>query len=146
MSLTLTDALGIVIAALDGAAVGLQREWSGHATGQSARFAVMAVVILPVLPAGPYGPLGGLRPRQLWLTVLFCSGLSFAGYLARRAVGPGRGYPIAGNARRHHFLDQRDALFRADQPKRNEHKLATSVRRNWRFGGDVCGCWWRRLG
>lgn len=208
MSLNLTDAVGILIAALGGAAVGLEREWSGHATGPNARFAgirtftlmgllaglagwlwsnglqlpavlllsgcaalivaayiaasrvevdgtteiaalvvlgsgvvagmhelrlasatmaittlllaeksklhnfvrwiddttlhaafrfaVMAVVILPILPSGPYGPLGGIRPRQLWLTVLFFSGLSFAGYLARRAVGSGRGYLIAG--------------------------------------------------
>lgn len=53
-----------------------------------ARFAVMALVILPLLPEGPYGPLGGVRPRELWALVLFFSGLSFAGYIARRAVGP----------------------------------------------------------
>ena len=81
MALDLTDALGILIAALGGAAVGLEREWSGHATGPGARFA---------------GPLGGVRPRQLWVTVLFFSGLSFARYLTRRAVGSQRGYPIAG--------------------------------------------------
>ncbi len=40
------------------------------------RFAVMAVVILPLLPEGPFGPLGGIRPRALWLLVLFFSGLS----------------------------------------------------------------------
>jgi uncharacterized membrane protein (DUF4010 family) len=62
----------------------------------AARFAVMAVVILPLLPAGPYGPLGGIRPRELWMLVLFFSGLSFAGYVARRSVGAARGYPIAG--------------------------------------------------
>jgi uncharacterized membrane protein (DUF4010 family) len=60
------------------------------------RFAVMAVVILPILPTGPYGPLGGIRPRQLWAMVLFFSGISFVGYIARRSVGPNRGYPIAG--------------------------------------------------
>lgn len=60
------------------------------------RFAVMAVVILPLLPEGPFGPLGGIRPRQLWLLVLFFSGLSFAGFLARRAVGVKHGYPLAG--------------------------------------------------
>jgi uncharacterized membrane protein (DUF4010 family) len=60
------------------------------------RFAVMAVVILPILPAGPYGRLGGIRPRQLWAMVLFFSGLSFAGYIARRWMGSNRGYPIAG--------------------------------------------------
>ncbi len=60
------------------------------------RFAVMAVVILPLLPRGPYGPWGGVRPRELWLLVLFFSGLSFAGYLTRRAVGSRHGYPLAG--------------------------------------------------
>ncbi len=62
----------------------------------AARFGVMAVVILPLLPEGPYGPLGGVRPRELWLLVLFFTGLSFAGYLARRTVGMRRGYPMAG--------------------------------------------------
>lgn len=62
----------------------------------AARFAVMAVVILPLLPDGPYGPWGGLRPRTLWLLVLFFSGLSFAGYLARLCVGGALGYPVAG--------------------------------------------------
>jgi uncharacterized membrane protein (DUF4010 family) len=60
------------------------------------RFAVMAVVILPLLPEGPYGPLGGVRPRQLWTLVLLFSGLSFAGYIARRIVGAQRGYAVAG--------------------------------------------------
>ncbi len=60
------------------------------------RFAIMAAVILPLLPAGPYGPLGGIRPRQLWALVLFFSALSFAGYVARRVAGRGRGYALAG--------------------------------------------------
>jgi uncharacterized membrane protein (DUF4010 family) len=62
----------------------------------AARFAVMAAVILPLLPEGPYGPLGGVRPRELWLLVLFFSGLSFAGYVARLLVGATRGYALAG--------------------------------------------------
>ena len=60
------------------------------------RFAVMALVVLPLLPEGPYGPFGGIRPRELWALVLFFSGLSFAGYLARRVVGPDRGYFVTG--------------------------------------------------
>lgn len=60
------------------------------------RFGVMALVILPLLPEGPYGPLGGIRPRELWSLVLFFSGLSFAGYVARRIAGPGRGYLLTG--------------------------------------------------
>lgn len=62
----------------------------------AARFAVMAAVVLPLLPTGPFGPLGGVRPRDLWVAVLFFSGLSFAGYVARRLVGASRGYAIAG--------------------------------------------------
>ena len=60
------------------------------------RFAVMAVVLLPLLPPGPYGPFGGVRPRELWLFVLFFSGISFAGYLARLFVGARHGYLVAG--------------------------------------------------
>lgn len=60
------------------------------------RFAVMALVVLPLLPEGPYGPLGGVRPRELWALVLFFSALSFAGYVARRVVGPGHGYLVTG--------------------------------------------------
>jgi uncharacterized membrane protein (DUF4010 family) len=60
------------------------------------RFGVMALVILPLLPSGPYGPLGGIRPRELWALVLFFSGLSFLGYVARRAVGSGQGYFATG--------------------------------------------------
>jgi len=62
----------------------------------AARFGVMAMVVLPLLPEGPIGPFGGIRPRELWLLVLFFTGLSFAGYLARRLFGAGRGYPLAG--------------------------------------------------
>ena len=60
------------------------------------RFAVMALVVLPLLPEGPYGPFGGVRPRELWMLVLFFSGLSFAGYLARRLIGPDHGYLVTG--------------------------------------------------
>ncbi len=67
-----------------------------HELRAAARFAVMAVVILPLLPQGPYGPAPGIRPRELWLWVLFFSAISFAGYLARRAVGAHAGYPLAG--------------------------------------------------
>lgn len=60
------------------------------------RFALMAIVILPLLPEGPYGPLGGVRPRELWILVLFFSGLSFFAYVIRSIVGTGHGYVIAG--------------------------------------------------
>ena len=56
----------------------------------------MALVVLPLLPEGPYGPFGGIRPRELWALVLFFTGLSFAGYLARRLAGPDHGYLVTG--------------------------------------------------
>jgi uncharacterized membrane protein (DUF4010 family) len=59
-------------------------------------FGVMAIVILPLLPEGPVARLGGLKPRELWLLVLFFSGLSFIGYLARRLFGADRGYEVTG--------------------------------------------------
>lgn len=60
------------------------------------QFAVLALVVLPLLPDETFGPLGGIRPRALWIVVLIFSGLNFAGFLARRAVGPERGYGITG--------------------------------------------------
>lgn len=62
----------------------------------SAHFAVMALVVMPLLPTGPFGPLGGIRPRELWALVLFFSGLSFVGYVARRFVDTRRGYLVTG--------------------------------------------------
>lgn len=60
------------------------------------RFGVMAVVILPLLPEGPFGPGAGFRPRTLWMAVLIFSGLSFAGYIARKSLSGTTGYPVAG--------------------------------------------------
>jgi len=60
------------------------------------RFAVMALVILPLLPEGPYPPLGIVRPRQLWMLVLFFSGLSFLGDVLNRVVGPQSGALLSG--------------------------------------------------
>jgi uncharacterized membrane protein (DUF4010 family) len=60
------------------------------------RFGVMAVVILPLLPEGPFGPGAGFRPRTLWMAVLVFSGLSFAGYIARKSLSGTTGYPVAG--------------------------------------------------
>lgn len=59
-------------------------------------FAVMALVVLPLLPVGPFGPWGGIRPRELWALVLFFSGLSFLGYVARRIFDSRRGYLVTG--------------------------------------------------
>lgn len=89
------------------------------------RFAVMAVVILPLLPQGPYGPLGGVRPRQLWTLVLFFSGLSFVGYIARNLVGTRRGYPIAGVIGG--LISSTNVTFTFARLSRNEASAATPL-------------------
>jgi uncharacterized membrane protein (DUF4010 family) len=75
---------------------GLVRRIDDVGLRSGVRFAVMALVVLPLLPAGPYGPFGGVRPRALWALVLFFSGLSFAGHVARRLVGSSHGYLVTG--------------------------------------------------
>lgn len=60
------------------------------------RFAAMALVVLPLLSEGPFGPFDAVRPRRIWLLVLFFSGLSFLGYITRRIVGPRAGHFMAG--------------------------------------------------
>lgn len=57
MDLVLADVVGIFIAALGGAAVGLEREWSGHASGPNARFAGIRTFTLLGLLAGLAGTL-----------------------------------------------------------------------------------------
>ena len=69
----------------------LVRRIDDQALRASARFAAMACIVLPLLPVGPYGPLDAIRPRELWAFVLFFSGLSFVGWLTRRAIGPRQG-------------------------------------------------------
>ncbi len=56
-----------------------------------ARFAIIAGAIWPFLPDGLYGPYDAWNPRQLWLVVVFVTGLSFAGYVASRIFGKEKG-------------------------------------------------------
>ena len=60
------------------------------------QFAVLAVVVLPLLPPGPYFGSLAFQPRSLWAIVLVLTGLNFIGFLARRAVGPARGFGLVG--------------------------------------------------
>lgn len=64
--------------------------------GAALRFAVLALVVLPLLPPGPFGPFNSIRPRTLWSVVLFLSGITFAGYISRRALGTTAGYGLTG--------------------------------------------------
>ncbi len=61
-----------------------------HELRAAFQFAVLALVVLPLLPVGPYLGDMAIRPRLLWSLVLVFSGLNFAGYIARRVIGPAR--------------------------------------------------------
>jgi hypothetical protein len=56
---TLESIAGLLVAVLGGAAIGLERQWSGHATGEHARFAGIRTFTL----------LGGLAGLAGWLSV-----------------------------------------------------------------------------
>ena len=77
------DAIGIVIAALGGAAVGLEREWSGHASGPHARFAGIRTFTLLGINAGIAGFLYGHGYYVLALLLAgACAALIIAAYVA----------------------------------------------------------------
>ncbi len=57
---------------------------------------VLAVIVLPLLPQEDLGPWGALNPRSIGLLVVLISAMSFAGYVAIRALGPRRGLGLTG--------------------------------------------------
>lgn len=61
-------------------------------------FAVITLVILPVLPSHSFGPppFDVLVPYNIWLMVVFISGISFLGYLLIKIIGARRGVGITG--------------------------------------------------
>jgi uncharacterized membrane protein (DUF4010 family) len=62
------------------------------------KFAVISLVVLPVLPREGYGPppFDVVVPYEVWLMVVFISGISFLGYLLIQIVGPRRGVGLTG--------------------------------------------------
>ncbi len=77
---------------------GWVRAISGPELRSALALLAMSVVILPVLPDGPVGPFGGVDPREVWLIAIVLAGMSFAGYLAVKHLGPDRGVIVAGLA------------------------------------------------
>jgi uncharacterized membrane protein (DUF4010 family) len=58
-------------------------------------YGAITLVVLPLLPDKNIGPYAALNPRNLWLVVVFVTGLSFAGYWASKRVGDAQGTIIA---------------------------------------------------
>jgi uncharacterized membrane protein (DUF4010 family) len=83
MIVELRDVLAIFIAALGGAAVGLEREWSGHAAGPRARFAGLRTFTLLGSLAGLTGWLWSNGSHILAAVLLAgCAALIVAAYVA----------------------------------------------------------------
>jgi len=55
------------------------------------QFVLVTFVVLPVLPDRTYGPLAVFNPFTAWLMVVLIVGISLAGYLVYRFVGPRAG-------------------------------------------------------
>jgi uncharacterized membrane protein (DUF4010 family) len=60
--------------------------------------AAAALVVLPLLPNRTVGPWDVFNPFKTWRVVVLVMGVSGAGYVALRALGPKRGLPAAGLA------------------------------------------------
>ena len=62
----------------------------------TAKFVLLALVVLPLLPNRAYGPFDALNPFKIGVFILLVAGVSFAGYVAARLVGSGRGLLLVG--------------------------------------------------
>jgi uncharacterized membrane protein (DUF4010 family) len=62
------------------------------------QMAVISLIILPILPNESLlpAPFDVLNPFQVWLMVVFISGINFLGYVAIKIVGPERGISLTG--------------------------------------------------
>ncbi len=60
------------------------------------QFAMVAAVILPLLPNRDIDPFGLLNPFQIWLLVVFVSGIGFSGYVLMKVWGPSQGINLMG--------------------------------------------------
>lgn len=60
------------------------------------RFLALSIIVLPILPNQGYGPYEAINPREIWLMVIFISGLSFAGYWLMKFLGERHGIFLTG--------------------------------------------------
>jgi len=62
------------------------------------KLAVISAIILPLLPNQNFGPepFNIFNPFQIWLLVVFISGINFVGYVLVKLVGPDKGIGLTG--------------------------------------------------
>ncbi len=92
-------ALGVITAlilALKPRLHGAARRMSAEDLRATLEFSIITAVVLPLLPNEGFGPFGVLNPFQIWLFVVFISGIGFLGYVLMKYLGPERGVGITG--------------------------------------------------
>jgi uncharacterized membrane protein (DUF4010 family) len=75
---------------------GFSEKLSGRDVSSMLQFAVLSFIVLPLLPDRAFDPYDVLNPYHLWLMVVLISGVSLAGYLALRLIGPRRSVALLG--------------------------------------------------
>lgn len=95
----LAAALGVVTAlvlALKPRLHGMARRMSAVDLRATLEFALITAVVLPLLPNQSFGPFGVLNPFQIWLLVVFVSGIGFLGYVLVKVLGAEQGVGLTG--------------------------------------------------
>lgn len=59
------------------------------------QFGVITAIVLPLIPDEAFGPLNAINPHEIWLMVIFVSGIGLVGYVALRILGR-RGLGLSG--------------------------------------------------
>jgi len=97
--LLVVAALGVSVTALLSMKEALH-DWAARVTKDdlyaTVKFLVVAVIVLPLLPNRALDPLEVLNPFHIGLMITLIAGIGFAGYVAFRTLGPGRGLGVTG--------------------------------------------------
>lgn len=90
-------ALAGVLASRD-ALHGLLRRLTWAELRSALLLAGMTAIVLPLMPNRAIDPWGGVNPWEIWFFTVLTAGISFAGYVAVRWLGPGKGVLVSGLA------------------------------------------------
>lgn len=92
-------ALSVIVAlllSLKGTLHEVARRMSWQDLRHTLEFALVAAVVLPILPNRTVDPLGVINPSQIWLLVVFVSGIGFGGYVLMKVLGASTGIGLTG--------------------------------------------------
>lgn len=74
----------------------LARRMSAEDLRATLEFSLITAVVLPLLPNRNFGPYGVFNPFQIWLLVVFVSGIGFLGYILIKILGAEQGVGLTG--------------------------------------------------